>query len=137
MLFGELKPAALKDMKFQLPKDPPGNKEVLASGKAEAKLLLGCAQWGRTEWVGKIYSYGAKEKDFLKYYGQHYGSIELNATHYKIYSSGKIKDWTQKVENPNFKFCPKAHRAMSFLKHSPTRDSITEEFIKNVRAFGK
>ena len=36
------------------------------------KVYIGCAKWGRTEWIGKIYSPKAKEKDFLEHYVQHY-----------------------------------------------------------------
>jgi uncharacterized protein YecE (DUF72 family) len=137
MLFGEPKPSALKNVKFQLPKDAATSKTVLASGNTDApKVYLGCAKWGRPEWVGKIYPKGAKEKDFLKYYGQHYGSLELNATNYKIYGPETFLEWTKKVDNPNFKFCPKAHRGMSFLKDSPSKQGVTKDFLRNIRAFG-
>src|SRR4029079_15544630 len=99
MLFGELKTSELKNVKFKLPKDAEGNAKVLATGKKEPKIYLGCAKWGRKEWVGKIYPKGAKEKDFLTYYGQHYGSIELNATHYKIYGPGAFEKWVKQVNN--------------------------------------
>ncbi len=137
MLFGELPRSQLYKTDFSLPKDPAENKIILSKAKSKTKIYLGCAKWGRPEWVGKIYPKGAREKDFLKYYAQHYGSIELNATNYKVYSAEHLKEWSRKVENPTFKFCPKAHRAMSFLKHSPVRDRVTEEFINNIRAFGK
>ncbi|MEP7372262.1 MAG: DUF72 domain-containing protein [Chitinophagaceae bacterium] len=138
MLFGELKPAQLKDLDFKLPLDPAANKEVLITGKSSpVKVHLGCAKWGRTEWLGKIYPKDAKEKDFLKYYAQHYGSIELNATHYKIYGADIFEGWVKKVNNPSFKFCPKAHRGMSYLKDSPTKAGVTKDYINNIRAFGK
>lgn len=138
MLFGQLKPAVLNKIKFELPKDPPGNKLVLQNARPSAPTIhLGCAKWGRPEWVGKLYPKGTKEKDFLKYYAQHYGSIELNATHYKLYDKEKLQEWSQKVENPGFKFCPKAHRGMSFLKDSPFKAGVTKDFIENVRVLGK
>lgn len=136
MLFGEINKRLLNKTDFSLPKDATENKKTLATAKGKTRIFLGCAKWGRPEWVGKIYPKGAKERDFLKYYAQHYGSIELNATHYKVYSAENLKEWSQKVENPKFKFCPKAHRAMSLMKHSPVRDRVTKEFINNIRAFG-
>src|ERR1051326_3152993 len=137
MLFGELSKAALKNMKFKLPADPAVNKTILKGSKSGSlKIYLGCAKWGRPEWIGKIYPKGAKEKDFLKYYGQHYGSIELNATNYKIYPPSTLAEWAMKVDNANFKFCPKAHRGMSFLKDSPTKPGVTKDFLRNIRAFG-
>jgi uncharacterized protein YecE (DUF72 family) len=137
MEFGALPTRQLNKVDFKLPADPAMNKPILAKGKSLGKIFLGCAKWGRTEWVGKIYPEGAREKDFLQYYGQHYDSIELNATHYKLYEADKLLEWSKKVNNPNFKFCPKAHRGMSFMKHSPTRDRITTDFIANVHALGK
>jgi hypothetical protein len=43
--------------------------------------------------VGKIYPEKTKEKDFLQHYVEHYNSIELNATHYKVYDAEAIKKW--------------------------------------------
>jgi len=137
MLFGELDKKKLSKVDFTLPKDPDANKKTLSKGKGNVKLFLGCAKWGRPEWVEKIYPKGAKERDFLKYYGKHYGSIELNATHYKIYKAEQLKEWANKVANPYFKFCPKAHRGMSFLKDSPTKANVTRDYLENIRAFGQ
>ena len=49
------------------------------------KFILAALNGEGQEWVGKVYPEKTKEKDFLQYYVQHYNSIELNATHYKIY----------------------------------------------------
>lgn len=136
MLFGEINRKLLNKTDFTLPKDAATNKTVFTKGKGSTKIHLGCAKWGRPEWVGKIYPKGTKEKDFLKYYGQHYDSIELNATNYKVYSGEQLKSWADKIDNPVFKFCPKAHRAMCFLKHSQFRGRVTDDFLENVRAFG-
>ncbi len=137
MEFGHLTKARLEEIHFKLPPDPASNAKVLKKGKGNVQLFLGCAKWGRKEWVGKIYPEGTPEKKFLEYYAQHYGSIELNATHYKLYDQKQLKEWVDKVNNPGFRFCPKAHRGMSFLKESPSRKDLTKDFIHNVRVLGK
>ncbi len=136
MLFGEVSKRQLNKIDFTLPKDPAENKKILQGAKGKTKVYLGCAKWGRPEWVGKIYPKGAKEKDFLGYYGQYYNAIELNATHYKVYPGETLKNWGQKVNNPGFKFCPKAYRGMSFLKNSPNKDRLTKDVVGHLRAFG-
>src|SRR5664279_4976459 len=113
MEFGHIEIKDLDKIKFVLPKDPASNAAVLKKGKKELKVYLGCAKWGRKEWIGKIYPVGTPEKDFPKYYGQTYDSIELNATHYKLYGPPQLKSWMDKMNNKQFKFCPKAHRGMS------------------------
>lgn len=137
MLFGELKPADLKKVKFQIPKDPKETDAVLKKGNGERKVFLGCAKWGRKEWIGKIYPKGTKEKDFLRHYAQHYESIELNATNYRIFPATTYEKWVEEVNNSNFRFCPKAHRGMCFLKESPTRKSVTKDYFKNIKSFGQ
>lgn len=140
MLFGVLPKKDLEKLSFKLPPEPAENAAVLKKGKplkGKTQVFLGCAKWGRTEWVGKIYPEGAKEKDFLQYYGMHYDSIELNATHYKLYDDESLLKWVKKVNNPTFKFCPKAHRGMSYLKDSPTKKGVTHDFLQNISAFGK
>jgi len=137
MEFGHIEIKDLEKIKFSLPADPPANAAVLKKGKKKLQVFLGCAKWGRKEWIGKIYPPGTPEKDFPVYYGQHYDSIELNATHYKLYGPEQLQSWMQKMNNPKFKFCPKAHRGMSFLKDSPSKKNITSDFIHNIRTFGK
>ena len=110
MDFGRVPATELDEVDFSLPADPAFNKAVL-KGKPVKKprVYIGCAKWGRTEWVGKIYPPKTKEKDFLDHYVQHYNSIELNATHYKVYGEAGIKKWTAKAAGRDFKFCPKMY----------------------------
>ncbi len=138
MEFGALPVSQVNKINFRLPPDPAGNASILSSGKAPSpKIYIGCAKWGRKEWIGKLYPPGTREKDFLKFYGLYYDSIELNATHYKMYDGAQLKAWAAEVNNPVFKFCPKAHRGMCFLKDSPNRKSLTQDFINNIRALGQ
>ena len=85
MDFGALTLEELEKITFALPKDPPENAMVLKTAKrGKQSVYVGCAKWGRPEWVGKIYPPKTKEKDFLEEYAKHYNSIELNATSYKF-----------------------------------------------------
>ncbi len=108
MEFGRVAETELNSIDFTLPEEPDFNKAVLPGKKViDPKVYLGCAKWGRTEWVGKIYPLKTKEKDFLDHYVKHYNSIELNATHYKIYGATGIAKWAAKAGDKDFKFCPK------------------------------
>jgi uncharacterized protein YecE (DUF72 family) len=101
------------------------------------KIYMGCAKWGRPEWVGKIYPPKTKEKDFLEHYVQHYNSIELNATHYKIYDEAMIKKWSDKAGNKDFKFCPKMYKGVTHFGRLTGKEFISDEFLKGISAFGK
>ncbi|HMU71925.1 MAG TPA: DUF72 domain-containing protein [Ferruginibacter sp.] len=138
MDFGRVPATELDEVDFSLPADPAFNKAVL-KGKPVKKprVYIGCAKWGRTEWVGKIYPPKTKEKDFLDHYVQHYNSIELNATHYKVYGEAGIKKWTAKAAGRDFKFCPKMYQGVTHRGSLKGKNFITNEFFRGIVAFEK
>ena len=138
MDFGRVPEEELNKIDFSLKADPALNKAILKGKPAKkTKVYIGCAKWGRTEWVGKIYPPKAKEKDFLEHYVHHYNSIELNATHYKIYGEEGIKKWTDKAANKDFKFCPKMYQGVTHRGSLKGKDFIMNEFFRGIVAFGK
>ena len=54
MEFGKVTPEELEQIDFSLPHDPAVNKEVLRPSKNKTKFYIGCAKWGRPDWVGKL-----------------------------------------------------------------------------------
>ena len=136
MDFGRVPQEDLDKIDFSLAAEPAFNKSILKNKpEKSAKVYIGCAKWGRTEWVGKIYPPKAKEKDFLDYYVEHYNSIELNATHYKVYGEAGIKKWTAKAGNRDFKFCPKMYQGVTHRGSLKGKDFITNEFFRGIVAF--
>jgi uncharacterized protein YecE (DUF72 family) len=136
MDFGRVPEVDLNKIDFSLMKEPSFNKTILKGEPVkDAKVYIGCAKWGRTEWVGKIYPPKAKEKDFLEHYVQHYNSIELNATHYKVYGEAGIKKWVAKATNKNFKFCPKMYQGVTHRGSLQGKDFIMNEFFRGIVAF--
>lgn len=136
MDFGRVSEEELNKIDFKLKAEPVFNKAILKGMPAKKpKVYIGCAKWGRTEWVGKIYPPKAKEKDFLDYYVDHYNSIELNATHYKVYGEAGIKKWTSKAGNRDFKFCPKMYQGVTHRGSLKGKDFIMNEFFRGIVAF--
>lgn len=140
MEFGRVPENELNSVDFSLPAEPAGNAAILKAGK-KAKLkpqvYFGCAKWGRKEWVGKIYPKGTKDAQFLDHYVNHYNSIELNATHYKINTAAEIKKWADKAEGHHFKFCPKVPQLISHYSQFKNTDQLTTSFLEGVLAFGE
>lgn len=136
MDFGRVPVEELGSIDFSLPKEPVFNKAILTGKKVKSpKVYLGCAKWGRTEWLGKIYPPKTKEKDFLEHYVQHYNSIELNATHYKVYGEAGIKKWCEKAAGRDFKFCPKMYQGITHRGSLKGKQFITNEFFRGIVAF--
>lgn len=138
MDFGKISPVELKTTELLLPSDPFLNKLVLKGHKINnPKIYIGCAKWGRTEWIGKIYPEGTKEATFLDHYVEHYNSIELNATHYKIYPPSSIQKWADKAKEKDFLFCPKVPQTISHYSSFVNIEDKTNAFIEGIFAFGK
>lgn len=136
MEFGRVTQEELDSIDFSLPAEPAYNKTILKGKPVKTpKVYLGCAKWGREEWVGKIYPPKTKEKDFLQHYVHHYNSIELNATHYKVYGEAGIKKWAEKAGGKDFKFCPKLYQGITHRGSLKGKQFITNEFFRGITAF--
>ena len=138
MEFGRVEEKELSSIDFLLPGEPAYNKKILSGKPAkQPKVYLGCAKWGRLEWVGKIYPPKTKEKNFLQHYDEHYNCIELNATHYKIYGAAGISKWKEKAKGRDFLFCPKMYQGVTHRGTLKGKEFLTREFLRGVQAFGE
>ena len=139
MEFGRVTPGELEETDFTLPPDPELTIKTLSSLKNDQpfRVHVGCAKWGRKEWVGKIYPLKTKDANFLDEYVKHFDSIELNATFYNVYPPATINKWKEKADsNPNFKFCPKFSQSNSHIRRLKNADDITTIYYEGIMAFG-
>lgn len=138
MEFGRVTPNQLKKIDFTLPPEPAYNKKVLPGKKnSNPSVYVGCAKWGRKEWVGKIYPPGTPEKKYLEHYVQHYNSIELNATTYKMPTPPQVKSWSEKAGDNEFIFCPKLVKYIVPNGNLSRELEFTNTYLKAVKEFGK
>jgi len=140
MEFGRVETHELALIDFTLPPDPALTVNTLkaAKGKGDLQVHVGCAKWGRKEWLGKIYPLKTKEANFLDEYVKHFDCIELNATFYQVYGPETIAKWRDKAaSNPNFKFCPKFSQSITHLRRLKNVDEITTQYYAGIEAFGE
>lgn len=139
MEFGRVDSQELSEVDFSLPPDKKENDLLLETVKAKNKkteVYVGCAKWGRKDWVGKIYPLKTKEADFLSHYARHFNCIELNATFYKMPTEKQTSVWKSKV-GEDFKFCPKFVDQVTHLKRLKDVDELVERFLTGIAGFGK
>ncbi|MEO6151346.1 MAG: DUF72 domain-containing protein [Mucilaginibacter sp.] len=139
MEFGRVTTEELAGVDFILPPDPEFTISTLAAAPKGQPLQVhvGCAKWGRKEWVGKIYPPKTKDANFLDEYVKHFDSIELNATFYNVYGPDTITKWRDKAAaNPDFKFCPKFSQSISHIRRLKNADEVTTSFYAGIAAFG-
>ena len=136
MEFGKVEEIDLDDIDFSLPPDPDGTTQLLQKQRSNGKpeIFVGCAKWGRKDWVGKIYPPGTKEADFLSLYAKHFNCIELNATFYRIPTINQTAGWAAKV-GKDFKFSPKFTDRISHLKRLKDAKELTDQFLEGISGF--
>ncbi len=140
MDFGFVPVNQLAEVDFTLPIDglitqTALNKKERVSNPA---IYVGCAKWGRKDWVGMIYPEKTKESNFLDEYVKHFNSIELNAIFYGIPRKEQIQAWRKKAEVRNdFKFCPKISRNISHIKRLKNVDEDTNRYLESIYEFGE
>lgn len=137
MQFGKTDTENLDEIDFALPEDHPDNAVILSQAtRTKPQVYIGCAKWGRKDWIGKLYPQGTKERDFLKFYAEQFNSIELNPTHYRIPEPSLVKRWTGMVPD-QFKFCPKVYQGISHWDRLRDERDTTERFCEAIRHFGE
>ncbi len=134
MEFGKLPEAELDNVDLTLPADPAVTKHVLAKGKGNTKFYIGCAKWGRKDWVGKLYPQGTKEKDFFKVYAQQFNAIEFNGFYYQLHSAEQVQKW-KSIVTKDFKFCPKFTESITHYKRLKDARAEVDAYLSVVSEF--
>lgn len=136
MQFGRQDLSVLNNIDFKLPAEPAFNRGALPGRPAAQPVIrMGATSWNRKDWLGGVFPKGTKEKDFLQEYSKHFSSVELNATHYKIYPPETFRGWAEKVGNPEFRFCPKLPQSISHYSNLVNAKDQTDAFLESILAF--
>ncbi|CAM4225433.1 Uncharacterized conserved protein YecE, DUF72 family [Pedobacter westerhofensis] len=140
MEFGKAKPEDISSVNFELPSDGAHTSAVLNKKKhGKASVYVGCAKWGRPEWVGFLFPPKTKAANFLNEYARQFNSIELNAAYYKIPSKENVHKWTEQAaehRDNHFLFCPKFPISISHYKKLKGAEEKTDEFLSSIMEFG-
>ena len=138
MEFGKILPDDLSKVDFVLPPDKEDTLRILRAETEGNKpsVFVGCAKWGRKDWLGKVYPPGTREADFLPLYAKHFNCIELNATFYKIPSFKQAQEWKSKV-GPGFLFSPKVSNSISHIHRLKDVNERVERFLQGISGFGE
>jgi uncharacterized protein YecE (DUF72 family) len=137
MEFGRISSQELDSIGFRLPPDHPRTTAILAAAeKKKPQVYVGCAKWGRADWVGKIYPEKTKPANFLDEYARQFKCIELNSLYYGLPPLAQVEAWKKKV-GEDFIFCPKFTEEITHIKRLKNAEKDVDAFLQTIRAFGK
>lgn len=125
--YGKLE--SVDGLNFSLRDDHPQTLRVLSGDRPDALTVrIGGTMWNIPQWKGKIYPNKTPVKSFPQVYGQHFGTLELNATHYRIHPPETLKKWADYVDD-DFRFCPKFPQLITHFRRFNNCTGLTDEFI--------
>jgi len=102
----------------------------------QGKIYIGTSGWHYKHWKGTFYPPDLKEKDQFATYQQHFSTVELNNSFYKLPPPATFANW-KKASPTSFLFSVKASRFFTHMKKLIVdRDSIPR-FFNSVNMLGK
>lgn len=128
----------IDEVDFTFPPDDKITKQLfktLKKPKTKPQVYVGCAKWGRPDWIGKIYPKGTKQADFLKNYVKHFNCIELNALFYQLFPKPTVQKWAD-LAGDDFRFCPKFSNVITHIRRLKNADKETDAFLETISTFG-
>jgi len=99
------------------------------------RVFAGGTTWNIPQWVGSTYPKKTPRRLFPEAYGKQFGTIEFNATHYRIYPAQKMREWADAVPN-SFRFCAKFPQIISHFRRFNQCEGPTDDFIDGLLALG-
>ena len=91
-----------------------------------ARYIAGTSGWHYDDWKGRFYPKGLPKYKWLEFYSQHFTTVELNNTFYRLPTEKAFRNWYDSTP-PDFVFAVKISRLITHIK----RLKDTREALKN------
>ncbi|MBK1697945.1 DUF72 domain-containing protein [Rhodovibrio salinarum] len=80
-----------------------------------ARAFVGTSGWSYDNWVGPFYPEKLPRNQWLTHYAQHLGTVELNASFYRLPMGNMLKGWVKRTPE-DFRFSVKAWQQLTHRK---------------------
>ena len=94
-------------------------------------LHVGCSGWVYPHWRELFYPKGVPQRRWLAYYAEHFDTVEINSTFYRLASPAAVKSWLDQSPE-GFIFAVKMSRYMTHIKRLTMLEQGTERFYERL-----
>lgn len=109
--------------------------DIISATMQPGKLFIGTSGWHYRHWAGPFYPNGIATQKFLEFYAEHFPTVEINSTFYRLPTSETLTNWRDRTP-PDFVFACKASRYVTHMKKlKDPRESINR-FLEVVNVLG-
>jgi uncharacterized protein YecE (DUF72 family) len=92
------------------------------------RFFVGTSGFSYKEWKGEFYPEKLPQKAMLGYYAQHFSTVELNNTFYRMPTASVVESWAAQVPE-SFRFVLKAPRTITHFKRLVDVEKETQGFL--------
>jgi uncharacterized protein YecE (DUF72 family) len=90
---------------------------------------IGCSGWVYPHWRELFYPKGVPQRAWLSYYAEHFDTVEVNNTFYRLPSPSAVQGWAEQSPE-GFCFAVKISRYMSHIKRLTTVETGLRRFYE-------
>ena len=108
----------------------------MSTKPASPLLHLGTSSFTAEGWERSFYPQGIQARDYLSYYATQFGSLEVDATFYRIPAVSTVTGWAANTP-PNFLFALKAPQEITHDRVLVDADSTLREFLRATEPLGE
>src|SRR5947209_7161426 len=80
-----------------------------------SEVRIGCSGWMYDDWRGRLYPERAPKRRWLGLYAQHFDTVEVNSTFYRLARREAVANWVTETP-PEFTFAVKASRYLTHIR---------------------
>jgi uncharacterized protein YecE (DUF72 family) len=99
-------------------------------------VFVGTSGWHYNHWKGPFYPDGLQPDRWLKFYAQHFDTVELNNTFYRLPPEGAPALWKKSTPR-DFCFAAKGSRFLTHMKKLRDAEAGVEKFFEHIGGLGK
>ena len=99
------------------------------------QVLAGTSGYSYKEWKGPFYPEKLPAGEMLRFYAQHFHTVEINNTFYRMPAETMFAQWSEQVPD-DFAFSLKAPRRISHEKRLCEAEADVSEFLRRARVLG-
>jgi uncharacterized protein YecE (DUF72 family) len=92
-------------------------------------LYVGTSGFAYKEWKGTFYPADLPDKQMLRFYGEHFRSVEINNTFYRMPKESVLEGWASEVPT-DFKFVLKASQRITHMQRLKDADNSLGYLLK-------
>ena len=104
--------------------------------KEQSEIHLGTSAFTAAGWPGSFYPEGLKPADYLSYYAQHFDTVEVDSTFYRIPPLSTVRGWYAKTPK-GFLFAAKVPQTITHEKVLADCEPDLKKFLTTMDCLGE